>query len=285
VQILVAVGLALVSAVSYACSAVLQQREAARHAAGGVALVGRLVRTPAWWAAMLATACGAALHLAALSRGSLLLVQPLGITALVFALVIGRSAGRRAWAGAGLAVVGLPAVLVAVGDGAPTATPLVGAGAAAVVVAAVVGAAALAARGLGRTRPGPAAVLYAVGAAVAFGFTSATAKLVWLGQAGIAAVGVAVVAALVGTVLAQHAYRDGGLGAPLATLTLVDPVTAGALGVLTLGEPLSTSAVRLGVGLVGVVSTVLGVALLVPRRGSGTVRSEPTSDLIEARSA
>ena len=46
----------------------------------------------------------------------------------------------------------------------------------------------------------------------------------------------------------QAAYRDGGLGAPLATCTIVDPIAASLVGILLLGEHL-----RLGVagGAVG----------------------------------
>jgi hypothetical protein len=75
----------------------------------------------------------------------------------------------------------------------------------------------------------------------------------------------ALTSALVGLVLAQHAYRDGGLGAPLATLTLVDPLTAGLLGVMVLGEPISTSPVRLAIGVAGALLTAAGVAVLAPR--------------------
>ncbi|WP_344418623.1 DMT family transporter [Pseudonocardia ailaonensis] len=264
-QILLAVLLALASAVSYAVAAVVQQREASRHHAGGLALVGRLVRTRAWWAAQAATLCGAALHLAALGLGALVLVQPLGIAALVFALVLGARrgvpVGRSGRAGAALVVVGLPSALVAVGASGQEGVPLLGYWTLAPLIAVAAAALALAAA---RRRSG--AALHAVAAALCFGLTSGTAKLAWLGQAGPAAIGVGLVAAVAGMVLAQHAYRDGGLGAPLATLTLVDPLTAGAIGVLVLGEPLTTSLPRLGIGAAGVAMVVAGVFRLAPHR-------------------
>ena len=117
VQIFVAVALALASAVCYSAAAVLQHREVSVHVAGGLDLVARLARRRGWWAAVATTVIGAVLHLAALGTGPLLLVQPLGVTALVFALLIGArvdrtSVDRTAWLGAGCVVLGLPAVLL-----------------------------------------------------------------------------------------------------------------------------------------------------------------------------
>jgi hypothetical protein len=129
----------------------------------------------------------------------------------------------------------------------------------------IAGTATLAAILTARSRPRPAAVLYAVAAALCFGLTSATAKMVLLGFRDPAIIAVGLVAVGLGVVLAQHAYRDGGLGAPLAVLTLADPLTAATVGVLVLGEPLAMSPPRLAVGAAGVLVTCLGVILLTPR--------------------
>ena len=104
-----------------------------------------------------------------------------------------------------------------------------------------------------------AAACYAVGAATCFGLTSGTVRAVWLGHATSPTAVVGLTAAVVGIALAQHAYRDGGLGAPLATLTLVDPLSAGALGVLLLGETLNLTPTHL-TAVAG--ATGLGVVLL-----------------------
>jgi drug/metabolite transporter (DMT)-like permease len=272
VQNLVAVVLALVSAVCYAAAAVLQHREASLQASGGLRLVARLVRRRGWWTAIAATLTGALLHLAALGAGPLVLVQPLGVTALVFGLVIqerlgGGRAPRRAWAGAACVVLGLPAVLSALPRHAghlAASTPALGYWWAVLGIALLVGVAELAAACAprhGRFR----AVLHAVAAALCFGLTSGTVKAVWLGHLSPLVVGAGLASALVGVVLAQHAYRDGGLGAPLATLTLVDPLTAGTLGVLVLGEPLSSAPLRLALGVAGAAVTAVGVVLLSPR--------------------
>jgi hypothetical protein len=64
------------------------------------------------------------------------------------------------------------------------------------------------------------------------------------------------------TTLAQLAYRDGQLGGPLATITLVEPLIAGILGVTVLGERLELTPVPAVLGPAGLVSTALGVCAL-----------------------
>jgi drug/metabolite transporter (DMT)-like permease len=79
--------------------------------------------------------------------------------------------------------------------------------------------------------------------------------------------------AVSGFVVAQLAYRDGQLGGPLATITLVEPLVAGILGVTVLGERLQLSPVLAVLGPAGVVSTALGVrALSRPGREPGPPR-------------
>jgi drug/metabolite transporter (DMT)-like permease len=280
-----AVALALASAVCYALSAVLQEREASRQRAGGLALVARLARRRGWWAALAATVVGALLHLAAVGAGPLVVVQPIGVSTLVIALLIGSRLGRRrvparSWAGAACVVAGLPAVLAAVPrDALRAGNPGGGAAgywAVAAVLAAVVVLALLTALVLGaRGRPHVAGIAYAASAAVCFGFTSATAKTIWLGHLEVQRIAVGVVVVCVGTVLAQHAYLDGGLGAPLAVLTLLDPFTAGAVGMLVIGESFGTTPITLALGVAGVLVTSVGVGLLSARPVAGRPGAAP----------
>ncbi len=281
----IAVVLAVASAFCYALSAVLQEREASRQEAGGLALVASLVRRRGWWAAIGATIVGALLHLAAVGAGPLAVVQPIGVATLVIALVIGsRLYGRpvpaRSWAGAACVVTGLPAVLAAVPHDALRAGPPVEGTAGywpIAAVLAVVVAVALASAlvlGAGPHRRG-SAIAFAGAAAVCFGFTSATAKTILLGHLEVARFAVGVVVVCLGTVLAQHAYRDGGLGAPLAVLTLLDPFTAGAVGMLVLGEPFGTTPVTLALGVAGGLVTAVGVALLSTRPLAPPPAAEP----------
>ncbi|GAA5115704.1 DMT family transporter [Pseudonocardia adelaidensis] len=270
-----AVALALASAVCYALSAVLQEREASRQQAGGLALVARLARRRGWWAAIGATGVGALLHLAAVGAGPLVVVQPIGVSTLVIALLIGSRLSRRrvparSWAGVACVLTGLPAVLAAVPHEA-LHTPSTGGGAVgywpvAAVLTAVVALALATALVLGALRrPHVAGIAYAASAAVCFGFTSATAKTIWLGHLDVRRIAVGLVVVGVGTVLAQHAYRDGGLGAPLAVLTLLDPFTAGAVGMLVIGEPFGTTPITLALGVAGGLATSVGVGLLSAR--------------------
>jgi hypothetical protein len=172
---------------------------------------------------------------------------------------------RRAWTGALCVVVGLPCTLSAISRHPAVARAASSYPTAAAVIGLIAGAAALAAILTGRSRPRVATVLYAVAAALCYGLTSGTAKTILLGfgtpailMAGLAAIGL-------GIVFAQHAYRDGGLGAPLAVLTLADPLTAATVGVVVLGEPLVASPLRLAVGAAGVAITCIGVVLLTPQ--------------------
>jgi drug/metabolite transporter (DMT)-like permease len=279
VHLQIAVVLAVASAVCYALSAVLQEREASRQQAGGLALVARLVRRRGWWAAITATVVGALLHLAAVGAGPLVVVQPIGVSTLVIALLIGSRLGRqpvpaRSWAGAACVVTGLPAVLAAVPHDALRAgnriRGIAGYWPVAAMLAAIVALALAAALVLGARRDRRvAAIAYAVAAAVCFGFTSATAKSIWLGQLEVQRIAVGLVVVCIGMVLAQHAYRDGGLGAPLAVLTLLDPFTAGAVGMLVLGEPFGTTPITLAVGVAGALVTSVGVGLLSARPAAG----------------
>ena len=275
-----AVGLALASAVCYAVSAALQHHEAARQTGNGLHLVRALLRRPVWCAAVLASLLGALLHVGALGAGPLVLVQPLGVTALVFALPIGARLGRirvsaRSWLGAACVAVGLPAVLSLVPHHPGLAPGVTSYGTAVLVIAVLVGVTVPAAALLERSRPRPAGVLYALGAALSFGLASGIVKAVWLGRAVPTLIAAGLVAMVAGIVLAQHAYRATGLGAPLAVLTLADPITAAAIGVLVLGEPVLTSPPRLAVGLAGFACTAAGVALLSAPRAARRAQDGP----------
>lgn len=98
-HVAVAASLALVSALAFAVATVVQQRAAAlvsdEHARSGQ-LVGQLARNPWWWAATACNAVGYVLQGAALAFGSLLVVQPILVTSLLFALPLSaRLAHRR----------------------------------------------------------------------------------------------------------------------------------------------------------------------------------------------
>lgn len=263
---LIAVAIALLSAVCYAVAAVLQQREAARHDQHGVALILDLLRRPRWWMAVSSTVAGASLHVVALHFGPLTLVQPLGVSALVMALPLGawfgqRKVARAEWIAAAAVATGLLAVLtlaprrVPPPAVAPTQLAIAMAGCLAVL---------LFCAGVSKYLPrraGP--VVRAVGSAACFGFASAMARLVVAGDGPILfPVLACVFFAVTGMLMIQAAYRDGGLGAPLATCTIVDPLTAAGVGILLLGEHLRLGIAGGTLGFAGLALTIVGLTVL-----------------------
>jgi drug/metabolite transporter (DMT)-like permease len=263
---LAAIAIALLSAVCYALAAVLQRREASRHERHGLELILELLRRPRWWMAVTATVSGATLHVVALHFGPLTLVQPLGVSALVMALPLGAWIGRRQvvraeWWAAGAVVVGLLAVLTLAPHHVPP--PAVSPEQLLIAVATCL-AFLLLCVALSLRLPRKAApVVRAVGSAACFGFASAMARLVVAGSGPIL---VPILAcgffAVTGMLMIQAAYRDGGLGAPLATCTIVDPLTAATIGIVLLGEHLHLGVSGGALGFAGLALTIVGLTVL-----------------------
>lgn len=233
--------LSLVSAVAYAAGAIVQERVAT--ASDGHSLAP--LRNRIWWAAVALNGVGAVLHVVALAYGPLSLVQPLGALTIVFALpmaalFVRRRAGATAWRGAIMATVGLAGLLALTGGsdartlGAPQQLML------AVVTFGGVAALMLLAKAM--RRPVVRSVVLAGAAGVAFGIASVFTKTVamrWTsGSLGAGLPALLVIAALAaaGLLLSQAAYRGAGLTAPLATVTVVNPVVAAAVGITLFGE-------------------------------------------------
>ncbi|MEU5116583.1 DMT family transporter [Streptomyces longwoodensis] len=234
--------LSLVSAVAYAAGAIVQEQVAVSSPDGQYAPL----RRPGWWAALALNGLGGLLHVVALAYGPLSLVQPLGALTIVFALpmaalLVGRRAGATAWRGAIMATVGLAGLLSLVG--ASDAQSL--SGAQRVFVALVTGGAVVALMVAGRAahrHPAVRSVLLATGSGIAFGMSSVFTKTVavdWSGgvtASDLPSLAVIGVFATAGVLLSQASYKDAGLAAPLATLTVVNPVVAAVVGITMFGE-------------------------------------------------
>ncbi|GAA1360617.1 DMT family transporter [Streptomyces beijiangensis] len=262
-----AVVLSLLSAIGYATAAVAQERLASRTAPSAGVL--RLLRRGTWWATVGLNATGALLHVAALKYGSLTLVQPLGALTLVAAVPLGahlagRRVGRGEWRGTALTLAGLGALLVTAGGHAPRVTMDVpeALAVAAVAMALVAG---LSRRG---ARPG---LRFAAASGIASGVASALTQTVTVSvtdssgpvltwQVVLVAVLVAAFAAG-GLLLSQIAYREG-LGAPLAVVTLANPIAAAAIGLTLLGEHLTGGFQGVLLAFAGAAAAVRGVFLL-----------------------
>ncbi|MGW6469775.1 DMT family transporter [Streptomyces nigra] len=253
-----AVVLSLVSAVAYAAAAVAQERLASRSAGTGLV---RLLGSSAWWGTVLLNATGALLHVIALKYGPLTVVQPLGALTLVAAVPLGaRLAGRRVraveWRGTALTLTGLAVILVMASGPAPddvlSTSEAIG-------VAAVT----LALTGMlawPGARPGlrhatasgfTSGVASALTQTVTVAATDHSAPVLSLQVTGVAVLVAALAAG--GLLLSQTAYR-GGLGAPLAVVTLANPLAAAVIGLVLLGE-------RLRGGPAGVLAAVAGAGL------------------------
>lgn len=264
-----AVTLSLASALAYASAAVAQERIVARARPG--APLRSLLGTGVWWASTGLNLAGSLLHVVALRHGPLTVVQPLGALTLVVAVPLGalvarRRVGEAEWRGTALTLLGLAALLLTVsgpvhGRALSPASALAVAGGAVVLLAAL-------------CRPADASGLCrAAASGVASGVASALTQTMTVtltrhdGPAAVAWGQTVLMGGLVagfavgGLLLAQSAYR-GGLGAPLATSTLANPLTAALIGVWLLGEGVRGGVPGLLLAAAGGLTAARGVLLL-----------------------
>ncbi|MDP9795780.1 drug/metabolite transporter (DMT)-like permease [Catenuloplanes nepalensis] len=291
----IAIALSIASASAYAAGAVVQERVAA-HGTGILASL----RIPHWWLSVALNGAGAGLHVGALAYGPLSIVQPLGLLTLVFALpmgaaVIGRRVAAVHWRGAALTIAGLGLLVITAPMGSAReldstevlTVAMLGGGI-------VLGLTMLARQIHAATSSG---LLYAVASGVAFACSSALTQTVSLqvtagGPLAILSTAAFTLAAFMsaGVLLSQAAYRDGGLGAPLATVSLTNPVASAVIGMLLLDERFVGGVTGGGVAATGGVLAIAGVLLLTrpagdrdtqitetPETGAGDTSSPPTA--------
>ncbi len=271
-----AVLLALGAAFFIAVGDVIHQRSAhdvTDEPVGHLELFIRLLKDRQWWLGSLVSALGFGCQAAALGFGSVLLVQALLVTSLLFALPIharftGRPVSRSEWLWAALLATSV-AVIVTVGN------PTAGHSRAALEV--WTGVIAI---------MGPALVLCVLGARVFAGRPAAAVLLglvsgsLW-GVFAVLTKGVverlghgfwAVLAtpelyvwaavAVAGTAWQQASFRAGSLSASLPTMTVAEPVVGSILGIVVLGEALRPSDDGWAVLIVSVVVMVVATAAL-----------------------
>ncbi|MFJ2115155.1 MULTISPECIES: DMT family transporter [unclassified Streptomyces] len=269
--------LSLVSAVAYASGAILQEHVAAATPDRPYAPLHHGV----WWAAVALNGAGAALHVVALAYGPLSLVQPLGALTIVFALplaalFVGRRAGRTAWRGALMTSVGL-AGLLALTSGSD-AHSLAGGErlTLAAVTAGGVGLLFLVAQLIGR--PVVRSLLLATAAGVSFGIASVFTKTVaveWTsGTPALQLPSLSAIAvfAVCGLLLSQASYRGAGLAAPLAMVTVANPVVAAAVGLTLFGEDFRYGTLGAALALVAGAVAAGGLVLLTTERLGAAAR-------------
>ncbi|MGI8537944.1 MAG: DMT family transporter, partial [Mycobacteriales bacterium] len=266
---------ALLAAVCFALASVLQYHAAARapfEGGLGLGLLGRLLRRPLWLLGLVAAAGGLALHAYALSAGPLVVVQPLLVSGMLFALpasvLLARCRPRLPeWRYAGVVVTGLALFLLAAhpAEGSTLADQGVlgattGAG---VIVAALC---LLLAR---RPHATHRAALLGTAGGICFGVTAALLKQT-VDQAGAAPlrllttwpVYALVLIGVVGTAIVQASYQAGSLAASLPPLTITDPLVAVGIGAAAFGETLAHNASALTGQIIGFLLMTFGVLRL-----------------------
>jgi drug/metabolite transporter (DMT)-like permease len=260
------------AALCYAVASVLQHQAATAEPPQlslRPSLLLKLLRRPRWLIGVGADIVAFALQVVALDRGSLVLVQPLLVSGLLFALPLGAILeGRRMrateWLGAAELAVGLSVFLVIARPqtGSPETSGL---GWGIVLAATLLPAAVMVALS---GPPGPRrAMMLGAATGLLYGLTAAltkgTANLVDDGL--LQALGhwepyALVAIGLAGMLTAQSAFQAAPLGSSLPLLTAVDPVASILIGALAFREGLTTTG---GAPVVEVLSLAVMVAGIV----------------------
>ncbi len=252
-----AIALSLLAALLFAAASVLQQRGTSGipdDDALGAGLLASLVRRPVWLLGITADVAGFGVQAAALAVGSLLLVQPLLVTTLLFALPMAARAAHRSlteqeWRWSGLLAVSL---IVFVVMGEPTAgrdapsfrawLPTI------VVVVPLVAACVFAAAGLphGTRR----SLVLAVAAGVLLGVSAPLTKSAIAGFDDGLLDGLArwelwamALTASLGTFWQQSSYQAGDVQTSLPAVTVLKPIVAMALALTIYDETLEIGGV------------------------------------------
>jgi drug/metabolite transporter (DMT)-like permease len=260
--------LALGAAFFIAIGDVIHQRSAheVTEPASHIDLFMRLLRDRQWWLGSVVAAVGFALQAAALGFGSVLLVQALLVTSLLFALPISarlshRRVTRWEWTWAALLAAAV-AVIVVIGN--PTAGHSRASLETWTAVVAVLGPAlALCVVGA-RIWSGPiSAVLLAMVSGALWGvFAVLTKGVVDRLDDGLWALlrtpelYVWALVAIAGTAWQQSSFRAGALTASLPTMTVTEPVVGSILGIVVLGEMLRP-------GDAGWLTLIVAIAVMV----------------------
>ncbi|MEX1218387.1 MAG: DMT family transporter [Acidimicrobiales bacterium] len=271
-----AVALALLAAIAGAGAAVFQSRGARSVSpppANAARLLLVLLQKPIWlFGAALAGVSGL-FHTIALGRGSLIEVESIMVTSLLFALalgivVTGSRVSVRDWFGAIATIVGLVAFLLFADpqDGdytIPVRVAIIGTIVFIAVMSALVASAARA------TQPNVRAVLFGSAAAVALGSAAVMLKVIASNLVentplrallpAFAFLGLCELSALL---LQQVAFRQGSLAAALAPFVGGNPLVAGGVGIIVFGERFHHSVGDLLGASAGIVLVIIGIFIL-----------------------
>lgn len=274
----VAIFAALLSAFWAAVGIVVRQRATqAVPADAGMsgALVTTMARRPLWWAGTIAAVAGYVFQAVALAHGSLLLIQPLLVSSLLFALPMSAklchqriSAAQWGWA---TLLTGALAVFVLVGQPREGHNrPPIPAWTLALLVTVplLIVCVAAARRALGRLR----AMLLGVAVAVLLGMIAVVTKICthrfsvggWHALLTVPAPYLLVALAVAVTLVQNSAFHAGAVQASVPIMLVGEPVVAVLLGVAVLGEHLAVGGSAALVLLVAV-SAMVAAAIALSR--------------------
>ncbi|MCP9274689.1 DMT family transporter [Mycolicibacterium arenosum] len=269
--------LALCAAIFMAIGIVVRQRatmDVPSEDGVSTRMLATLLRRPLWWAGTGAAVLGFVFQALALIKGSLIVVQPILVSALLFTLPLsarlsGRRVTRTEWLWAGLLTVGL-AVFVLLAKPGPQETPSSMTLAVIVSVACVVLVLACVVVAVRFPAGWQRAVLLAVAVGFLFGMVAMVTKIVMhmgadrglLGVLATPAPYALVALGVFATLLQQSAFHAGALQTSVPTMLVLEPVVAILLGAVVLGEELDAggaAAIALTIALAAM--TVATVAL------------------------
>lgn len=292
---MLAIVLALVAALLFALGNVLQQRIAMSKGddvAHSALFMVDLARSPVWLLGIGATLVGFVFHSAALGAGRLVVVQPTLALTLVFALPLGvwlsaQRITRRDVAASIAVTAGLVAFLVlgepAEGrDDAPGDAWLV-AGVASLGISAL-----LTAGGLRRS-PAVKAALLGTAAGVLFGLHAALIKAT-VGQFDEGILGplvhwqlyAVVILAWVSMTIAQISLQPGVLPPAIATASIVTPLVGVVLGVTLFQETLHDTTLGVALSILALAVVFVGIVVLAMGEGPARARSPGSPVTAEA---
>lgn len=252
---LLAIALAVIASISFACGAAAQHRGVdatveARDRAMTPRRMLQLIRTPVWLLGLFLICVGAVIHIVALKLAPLTVIQPVGILAVPMSVLISMKLnrtrpGRMVWVSVGITIIGIVAFTV-VAANSVKADPVLDVPSVIWTAGAVAAAAAACLGLLGHVGPAWLRCLaWACGGAVLYGLGSGFIKMlteiitgedplmhptIWLAAGGLATT------YAIGGWMIQQGYASGPAEIVVGSMTTVDPVVAVLFGLVVLQE-------------------------------------------------
>jgi drug/metabolite transporter (DMT)-like permease len=281
--------LALIASALFGAGVALQQRPAIEvpdRYAGRPTLLLRVVRHPAWVAGVICEIGGFVTQILALRRGSLVVVQPLITTSLLFTVALAswwtrQSVTSRDWLAIGGVAVGLGAFLVIASPSehssgqAPAAEWVLSGASMAAALALLIWSGL---RGSKRKRAASLGLAAGLGDAFMAVLTKAFAHATEHGMASAFTTWIpyaVCVAGIAAMLLTQTAYQTGQPKISIPLITVTEPLLSCGIGVGLFGEAIHLGGLRAPIVVISVL--IMGGSLVSLSRSSVAEAGEPVS--------